>query len=85
MSKEFLTFEQIREQLRGTNYDSDDWVNECYSWVNSKGQTVKQWIEFMDMTEEDFKKLMNKDEFRNADSGTVLLNVDENGNVYTKS
>lgn len=84
MAKEFLTFEQIREQLKGTNYDSDDWVQPCYEWVNDKGQTVKQWINFMDMTEEDFKKLMKKPGI--GDMGpAVLLNVDENGDVYTNS
>lgn len=84
MAKQILTFEEIREQLRGTDYDSDDYVNECYSWVNSKGQTVQQWINFMDMTEADFKELMKKPGF--GDMGpAVLLNVDENGDVYTNS
>nr|WP_319510178.1 hypothetical protein [uncultured Draconibacterium sp.] len=82
MAFKTLTFLEIREELKGTNYDSDDWVDECYSWTNSNESTVKEWIDHRDKMEKEYEELQKKPGI--GDMGpAVLLNVDENGDPYT--
>lgn len=79
-----LTFEEIREELKGTAYDRDDWVLEYHRNGMSRGLTVKEWIAERDKMEAEYLELVKKPGFR--DPGTVLLNIDdETGDVYHKT
>lgn len=76
-----FTLEQIREKLKGTDFDQDDWVDECYRWVNSEDSTVEEWIKMRKKMESDYLELMKKPGFRDMEPMAQLLYMDENGNV----
>lgn len=70
-----LTLEQIREKLKGSDYDSDAWAMEYFRWGQANGLTVEEWIAERNKIESDYLELQKNPGI--GDMGpTVLINAE---------